>query len=369
MLHEVSMNANGWTREKFPAETGRFPKKSGISPGGDDLAEHEGFVMYESPTHSQPSGSRSELPWRDTAAVIAITVLSVAVAVHFDLNEALYALTRRGERFQIDELPIGMLVLLICLVWLSWRRYRHARSELHAREMAEARLARVVAENRELAQENLRIQEAERKHLARELHDELGQYLNAIKLDAVSICERRGANPEPCADASLSIIRTVDHVQDAVSGMIARLRPVGLDELGLLAAVEHCVDQWRQRLPDTKLSLSVSGNFEDLGEPVNLTIYRLIQESLTNICKHAQARQVEIALQRVDSAPGETDELRLTVADDGCGMQANARTSRFGLSGMRERVEMGGGSFVLESAPGRGVRLEAHLPVNGSRHG
>jgi two-component system, NarL family, sensor histidine kinase UhpB len=363
------MNANGRTREEFPADTERFPETPGISPGSSDLAEHEGSAMYESPRHSQSSGTGRELPWRDTAAVIAITVLSVAVAAHFDLNEALYAFTRRGERFQIDELPIGMLVLLICLVWLSWRRYRHARRELHARKMAEARLAGVVAENRDLAQENLRIQEAERKHLARELHDELGQYLNAIKLDAVSICERRGANPELCTDASLSIIRTVDHVQDAVSGMIARLRPVGLDELGLLAAIEHCVDQWRQRLPDTQLSLSVSGNFEDLGETVNLTIYRLIQESLTNICKHAKARQVEIGLRRIDSSPGELDKLRLTVIDDGCGMQASARTSRFGLSGMRERVEMGGGRFVLDSAPGRGVRLEAHLPVNGSRHG
>jgi signal transduction histidine kinase len=136
-------------------------------------------------------------------------------------------------RIEIDELPIGMLVLLICLMWLSWRRYEHARRELNARRVAEARLGVALAENRQLAQENLRIQEMERKHLARELHDEFGQYLNAIKLDAVSIRESGGHEPQLSTRASMSIVRSIDHVHRAVSDMIGRLRPVGLDELGL----------------------------------------------------------------------------------------------------------------------------------------
>jgi two-component system, NarL family, sensor histidine kinase UhpB len=130
--------------------------------------------------------------WRDTLLVIGITAVSFLMAAYFNLNETLYAFTRAGERFQLDELPVGMLVLLVCLIWLSWRRYQHACRELRARQIAEARLAGVLAENRQLTQENVRIQEVERKHLARELHDELGQYLNAIKLDAVSICESGG---------------------------------------------------------------------------------------------------------------------------------------------------------------------------------
>jgi two-component system sensor histidine kinase UhpB len=251
---------------------------------------------------------------------------------------------------------------------LSWRRYGHARRELNARRIAEHRLGEVLAENRELAQENLRIQEAERKHLARELHDELGQYLNAIKLDAVSICESRGADASLSTHAAGSIIRAVDHVHGAVSDMIARLRPVGLDELGLVAAIEHCVDYWRQRLPDTRFGLSVSGDFEDLGESLNLTMYRLIQEGLTNIYKHSRARQAEIALERIDSDPAGSGEIHLPVADNGCGMHSDTRTSRFGLSGMRERVEMEGGTFVLKSEPGRGLRFEVHLPANESRH-
>jgi two-component system, NarL family, sensor histidine kinase UhpB len=202
--------------------------------------------------------------WRDTLLVIGITAVSFLMAAYFNLNETLYAFTRAGERFQLDELPVGMLVLLVCLIWLSWRRYQHACRELRARQIAEARLAGVLAENRQLTQENVRIQEVERKHLARELHDELGQYLNAIKLDAVSICESGGSEPEFATNAALAIVSTVDHVHSAVSDMIARLRPVGLDELGLVAAIESCVDHWRQRLPDTRFSLLVRGDFEGM---------------------------------------------------------------------------------------------------------
>ncbi len=310
--------------------------------------------------------SHRDPAWRDAAIVVAITALSIAVSARFNLNEALYALTRGGERLQIDELPVGVLVLLVSLMWLSWRRYRQAQQELRARRSAEARLETLLAENRELALETLRIQEAERKHLARELHDELGQYLNAIKLDAVSIGERGASDVQFAMAASRAIVGAVDHVHAAVGGMIARLRPVGLDELGLLAAIEHCVDEWRTRLPQTHFSLIVRGQFEDLSEEVSLTAYRLIQEGLTNVYKHAQADRVEISLQRAPKpatgTPGTGGELQVTVADNGRGMQANQDRSRFGMRGMRERVEMQGGQFHVESAPGHGLRFAAHLP-------
>jgi signal transduction histidine kinase len=102
-----------------------------------------------------------------------------------------------------------------------------------------------------------------------------------------------------------------------------------------------------------------------LSEALNLTVYRLIQEGLTNIYKHAKAKQATITLERIRSIQCDQGQLSLVVADDGGGMESNARSSRFGLSGMRERVEMAGGTFELESAPGRGLRFEAHLPANG----
>jgi two-component system sensor histidine kinase UhpB len=339
MLIEVSPNPTDSTRGKLPIGTGNYSRRRGSRPA-------------------------RESPWRDVGIVIGITALSILLADYFDLNESLYAFTRRGERFQVDELPVGALVLLIGLIWLSWRRYDQARREIQAREIAEARLGVALADNRQLAQENLRIQEVERKHLARELHDEFGQYLNAIKLDAVSIREHGSSEPDFSINAAVSIVRTVDHVHRAVSDMIGRLRPVGLDELGLVAAIEHCVDHWRQRVPDTRFALSVRGDLEGLSEPLNLTVYRLIQEGLTNISKHANATRVEITVERIEPADGDVGELRLVIADDGDGMESTARTARFGLMGMRERVEMAGGTFVVESEPGRGLRFMARLPAD-----
>src|SRR5580704_4402783 len=279
------MNARRFSTEKLPNPLGFFPDAGSRSSRGG--------VMRESPTQSEPSPLTYESPWRDVAVVIGITALSMLCSDYFNLNEALYAFTRREERFQIDELPIGVLVLLICLMWLSWRRYVHARREIAARRTAEGRLGAALAENRRLAHENLRIQEVERKHLARELHDELGQYLNAIKIDAVAIRENVASDVAFSTNASVAIIRTVDHVHAAVSDMIARLRPVALDELGLVAALEHCVDHWRQRVPGTRFVLTVRGNFEDLSEPLNLTLYRLIQEGLSNI--YLGARSIDSA--------------------------------------------------------------------------
>ncbi len=304
-------------------------------------------------------------PWRDAAVVTGITVLAFLVSSYFQFNEVLYALTRDWEYFQADELPVGMFVLSMCLIWLAWKRYAEARCELHARRVVEAQLAEALQENRRLAQENLRIQEVERKHLAWELHDELGQYLNAIKLDAVSI--RDGGGDTGFSNVtSNAIIRNVDHVHRAVSDMIGRLRPVALDELGLVAAVEHCVDQWCQRIPNTRILLSVHGDFEGLAEPLTLTLYRLIQEGLTNIFKHANAPRADISLRRDRSVQTGVDEVRLKITDDGRGMDAATRRTGFGLSGMRERVEMSGGTFVLTSEPGRGLKFEACLPAIGA---
>ena len=297
-------------------------------------------------------------PWRDLAIVAAITLACVTLSAHFELSELLFALTRRWEYFQLDEWPVALFVLAVCLGWLSWRRYQQALVQLRARQLAEERLAAALAENRELAHQHLRIQESERKHLARELHDELGQYLNAIKLDAVSIREDAAGS----AQASARIVQAVDHVHGVVSDMIRRLRPAGLDELGLVAALENCVDHWQQRLPAARFSLAARGSFEGLSELLNLTLYRLIQEGLTNSYKHAGATQIEVQLRREGAAQGGED-IVLTVRDDGRGTDLIQRKPGFGLSGMRERVELLGGRFSLDSTPGAGFSFEARVPA------
>jgi signal transduction histidine kinase len=299
-------------------------------------------------------------PWRDLAAVIAITITAALLAAHFQLNEAVFAATRRWEALQLDEGLFAVFVFSLCLMTLSWRRYRQALAQLQARRAAEEQLAEALAANRRLAHEHVRIQECERKHLARELHDELGQYLNAIKLDAVAFSEPDECDSTASLHAATRIVNAVDHVHRTVSDLIRRLRPAGLDELGLVAALESCVDHWRQRLPTTRFLLSTEDDFEDVGEATNLTIYRLIQESLTNASKHADAQLIRVTLLRDGSDP---DEIILRVTDDGRGMNTERSTSGFGLIGMRERVAMMGGRFTLTSSLGEGLSVEARLPA------
>jgi len=294
---------------------------------------------------------------RDIALVSAVTVASALLAGHFELNERVFAITRQYEHLQLDEWPIVIFVLTLCLMWMSWRRYRLALAELQARKQAEARLTEALAENRELARQNLRALETERKHLARELHDELGQYLNVIKLDAVA--DGNGDDAESRERRTQRMLATVDHIHGVVSDMIRRLRPAGLDELGLCAAVESCVDQWQQRLPGARFSFNATGNLDGLSEHLNLAIYRTVQEGLTNSFKHSGANRIDIVLNRAH----DTNEIVLSISDNGKGMNPGERGSGMGLNGMRERAEMLGGMLVIETSPDRGFTVEATIPA------
>lgn len=294
---------------------------------------------------------------QDVAIIIGITAAAGWLATYFEFSERVFSFTRRFEHLQLDEWPMVALVLALCLIWISWRRYRYAVAALRAREQAEAELTIVLAKNRELARQQLHALEAERRHLARELHDELGQYLNVIKLDALALTGGDHAASQPRHTQRL--LGTISQVQGVVNDMIRRLRPAGLDELGLAAAVESCVDQWRERLPEIRFSFAARGNLDGFPEQVNLTIYRLVQEGLTNSFKHAQAHNIELVLERSGH------EVILTLHDDGVGTNLGDRRSGAGLNGMRERVELLGGHLTIDSAPDRGFMLEARIPAEG----
>jgi signal transduction histidine kinase len=204
------------------------------------------------------------------------------------------------------------------------------------------------------------LQEAERKALARELHDELGQYLNAIKIDAVALRDDTPTGEARRAGAG-SIIANADYVYRTVGGLIRRLRPVGLDELGLAAALEHIVDGARARLPATRFNLHVDGEIGALSETFDLTLYRLVQEGLTNCAKHASASEVEVRIARARITA--RDCIMLTMTDNGAGADWAARQDGLGLVGMRERVEALGGQLHITTAPGYGFRIVASLPL------
>jgi signal transduction histidine kinase len=176
------------------------------------------------------------VPLRDAAVVVTITACSAWLFGRIELSERVFAATRPWEFMQLDEIPAVLLVLAICLVWYAGRRFREASAELARRTDAERQMKELLEDNRRLARQHIDALESERKRLARELHDEAGQYLNAIKTDAVSIL---GSTRDEAADhsrAASAIIEHTDRVYGVVRDLIRQLRPVGLDVLGLVAA-------------------------------------------------------------------------------------------------------------------------------------
>ena len=140
--------------------------------------------------------------------------------------------------------------------------------------------------------------------------------------------------------------------------MILRLRPSVLDDLGLVEALKEELSAWQGRNPDIQMHFDVTGNLDDLGDRINITLYRIVQECLTNITRHAGASRVSISLS------GETDSLELSVNDKGQGLKQSVPGGGLGLIGMRERAEGLAGEFTLESEEGAGVIIRVRIPLN-----
>ncbi len=238
--------------------------------------------------------------------------------------------------------------------------------DITERKQAEHECKTLLEGNRFLIHKSLAVQEEERRNLARELHDELGQCTTAIQADAEIIHDlsrQRDATIETSARAILDVSA---RIYDVVHSMMQRLRPGVLDDLGLVAALQEELDAWRGRHPDIECRFTVSGDLSALGEAINITVYRIVQESLTNIAKHAGASEVCIRLARFDGEDGFEGMpagLLLSVSDNGRGMEAGVYGRGLGLIGMRERIEALNGHFLIRSEPGAGLTLEARIPI------
>jgi two-component system sensor histidine kinase UhpB len=207
-------------------------------------------------------------------------------------------------------------------------------------------------ENRRLSKRALDIAETERRHLARELHDELGQSISAIKAVAVSIKQ----DHKPAQRAAGSIIDISDHIYRVLRDMVHRLRPVVLDELGLQIALETLVDDFNTHHEDTFCILRTTGKLDNLGELLNIQLYRIVQEALTNVVKHARATEVQVSLARCEKGA-----IELLIRDNGEGFDATARHQGMGLPGLRERVNSINGNLSIESSPGAGVKINISI--------
>jgi signal transduction histidine kinase len=292
-----------------------------------------------------PRAFRRYSIWRDLAVATAATAVVAVVAATTQFSEMPFTWSRGFEYLQLDEWPIALLAFAVSMVVLYARRHLQLRRALDA--------------NRHLVERLIDVQEEERRNIARELHDELGQTLNAIKLDALSLQATGGAGD---VDVAPRIAGNADRVYRAAGDLIRHLRPPALDELGLIAALEACVARWRASYPALAVQLSTGGQLDGLGETLNLALYRMVQEGLTNCVRHAGAGHCYVDLTR---GPGSGGRILLEIRDDGRGFDPRTTRSGSGLAGMRERVELLLGKFELLSGPGQGTTLRIELPTSG----
>jgi PAS domain S-box-containing protein len=234
--------------------------------------------------------------------------------------------------------------------------------DITERKQAEQECMTLLEGNRFLIHKSLAVQEEERRNLARELHDELGQCTTAIQADAEIIHELSQQRDTKIETSAAAILNVSARIYDVVHSMMQRLRPSVLDDLGLVAALQEEIDAWCNRHPRVNCQFTISGELSALGEAINITVYRIVQESLTNIARHADASEVMIHLSYTEN--GESPHLLLSISDNGKGTEPDMRGRGLGLIGMRERIEALGGVFTIRSAPGEGMTIEASIPVS-----
>lgn len=235
--------------------------------------------------------------------------------------------------------------------------------DISVRKQAERELAESKAHLHQLTIFLQRAREDDRAHFARELHDQLGQNLTALRIDFNGLASCL-ATKDPVVTSRLAVIdRMIDSTVDATRLICEELRPGMLDDLGFEAAISSYARNFTKQF-GVPCDLLLDSEDYGLDKLLSTSIFRIVQESLTNIARHARASHAMVALQ----ARG--DDLMLTIADDGCGMSAELTGERrtfverrtFGMLGMRERVNMLGGRIEIDSAPGRGTHIEVSIP-------
>ncbi|WP_407675379.1 PAS domain-containing sensor histidine kinase [Paraburkholderia sprentiae] len=228
--------------------------------------------------------------------------------------------------------------------------------DLTERKKAEHRLRESYEMLRELTSRRETAREEERKHIAREMHDDLGQHLTALRMRASMLAVQFGKDLPALAEQAQALTALVDNTMRVVRGVIASLRPAALDA-GIGAALEWLAAEFN-RNPRTVCRLRVQDENLVLNEDRAIVLFRVVQEALTNVARHAAASQVTITLERTP------DSCVLEVRDDGQGFDPLATRKRsFGLAGMEERVLMLGGRIVVVSSPGNGCAIIVHLPL------
>ncbi|HET8624147.1 MAG TPA: histidine kinase [Gemmatimonadales bacterium] len=263
---------------------------------------------------------------------------------------------------RLDGVPVWVEGDYHCLYAPDGRLIGHfgIQRDITARRRHDEDIRRSREELRALAARLQSVREDERTRISREVHDELGQALTGLRLDLSWLKSRLKDKPE-LADRVQSVVTRIDGTIDTVRRIATELRPSVLDHLGLVAAVEWQAQEFEKRTGIT-VRLELSSAHPAVDDARATTVFRILQESLTNVARHAHADHVDIAL-----ALG-PDAVTLQVADDGRGISEAERTAvrSLGLVGMRERAIACGGECTIEGRVARGTNVVVRIPLAGS---
>jgi two-component system sensor histidine kinase UhpB len=316
---------------------------------------------------SNPIDELAEI-WSDVSWLAFVSL--VVTAAFFGLVLALVRFSLQpfeGMRRALADLEAGKSNVRVEL-----RGADEFRSISNALNSLAATLDQVKAENRRLLSELIRVQDNERKEIARDLHDEAGPCLFSIRAGAVTLAEI-ASQPAPDLARFRQICGDVNKASEAmqmlVRGLLGRLKPRALAELGLEAAVNELIASWKASRPDVVCQLVSPHDLSSLDEPTLSTAYRVIQEATTNIFRHSDAKLARIAIEfgstpmfAADPEPEGALELQIAIEDDGVGIPDQLAFGH-GLSGMRERVQALGGRMTIENRAAGGARIAVSLPV------
>lgn len=306
---------------------------------------------FEIVIHDNPNDEIIEA-WGEARGLLALIVLQsllIWVLVHMMLGRALKSvpvILNGLERIEAGDYQQRLPDFSLPEFSRISAAFNHAASALE----------KTHQENRHLTRRSLTVQEEERRILSQELHDELGQSLTGIKVIATAMAKE---NPNS-GEGINSILTICDHLFSVVRSMMRRLRPTVLDELGLEASLEDMLSNWRTQNPHTAVTMQIDPVIESLGCPDNIHLFRIVQESLSNIARHAQATAVTINLKQ------STQFMTLTITDNGHGYDPDQISPGFGLLGIRERAESLGGQFHLQTHVGSGTSIRIEVPYNKS---
>ena len=236
------------------------------------------------------------------------------------------------------------------------------RREIAERKKSEEELKQSRERLRDLASHLQSIREEERSRIAREIHDELGQALTALKMDTHWVGQRLSRNQQLLFEKTQSMSKLVDMTVQSVQRISSELRPGLLDDLGLSAAIEWQANEFRSR---TNIQCKIISDPEDiiLDSDSSTAIFRIFQETLTNIARHANATRVKVMLKQ------KSDTVELTVHDNGRGVTKKeiSDPGSFGLIGMRERVNSLGGYLTIRGSQNKGTIVKVFIPINRER--